>query len=277
MPLSHFSTPAWSPFPSLRDQSGCSVAKSNYLRGMVWCRSIGFSYVWMTCVTILSAVGEFTGSFLGKWAISKQKNRIINVGLLPDGNLTWKVCKSAQKQKKQQNIGSWIQKASWGSKTNHYHWSTGIIRRYSPADSGLSHNLLQHTKSCMAKLLMIHDCGAKWTKYNPYTRAQKKQSTLLVGRINSEYSTLTWVPVHYFYRSFPFEELSAFYSMSDNRLSDPIARWLWIWSARLCSSKTNQTEADLIESGWKPPKIAGAVLVNQMIDRVSLMQLYKFR
>ena len=44
----------------------------------------------------------------------------------------------------------------------------------------------------------------------------------LVGRINGLYRTLSWAPVQYYYHSFPFEELSAFYRMAHVALVTPM-------------------------------------------------------
>jgi trehalose-6-phosphate synthase len=37
----------------------------------------------------------------------------------------------------------------------------------------------------------------------------------IVGRINGRFATLEWTPVHYFYRSLPFEEVVAHYAACD--------------------------------------------------------------
>ena len=42
----------------------------------------------------------------------------------------------------------------------------------------------------------------------------KEEVDLLVGRINGNFGNLTWTPIHYFYRSFALESLSAFYRMA---------------------------------------------------------------
>ncbi|HEV57038.1 MAG TPA: bifunctional alpha,alpha-trehalose-phosphate synthase (UDP-forming)/trehalose-phosphatase [Phycisphaerales bacterium] len=44
----------------------------------------------------------------------------------------------------------------------------------------------------------------------------------LVGRINGAYGTLRWTPIHYLYRSLPFEELVALYRIADVALITPL-------------------------------------------------------
>ncbi len=43
-----------------------------------------------------------------------------------------------------------------------------------------------------------------------------------ISNINGKYATLNWTPVHYFYRSFPFEELIAMYHIADIGLVTPL-------------------------------------------------------
>ena len=69
----------------------------------------------------------------------------------------------------------------------------------------------------------------------------KEEIDLLVGRINAEYSTLNWIPVHYFYRGFPFEELSAFYRMSDIALVTPLRDGMNLVCKEFVASKTDQS------------------------------------
>ncbi len=50
----------------------------------------------------------------------------------------------------------------------------------------------------------------------------KKEIEAVVGRINGKYSTLHWRPVIYQYKSVPFDELTAIYSISDVALITPL-------------------------------------------------------
>lgn len=43
----------------------------------------------------------------------------------------------------------------------------------------------------------------------------KEEIDELVGKINGRYATLNWSPIHYYYRSFPMEELIALYKLAD--------------------------------------------------------------
>src|SRR5690554_3089730 len=58
--------------------------------------------------------------------------------------------------------------------------------------------------------------------------------------MNSNLSTLDWVPIHYFYRSFPLEELIAFYSMSNVALVTPLRDGMNLVCKEYIASKTDQ-------------------------------------
>src|SRR5690606_28032910 len=85
----------------------------------------------------------------------------------------------------------------------------------------------------------------------------------LVGKINSDFSTLNWVPVHYFYRSFPFEELSAFYAMSDIALVTPLRDGMNLVCKEFVASKIDQKGVLILsEMAGASKELLDAVLVN---------------
>ena len=56
----------------------------------------------------------------------------------------------------------------------------------------------------------------------PQYKELREQIDQLVGNINAKFRTLNWAPVHYFYRSFPIEFLSALYRTADVCLVTPM-------------------------------------------------------
>ena len=91
----------------------------------------------------------------------------------------------------------------------------------------------------------------------------KEEIDTLVGRINSAYSTLNWVPVHYFYRAFPFAELSAFYHMSDIALVTPLRDGMNLVCKEFVASKTDQMGVLILsEMAGASKELQDAVLVN---------------
>jgi trehalose 6-phosphate synthase/phosphatase len=68
----------------------------------------------------------------------------------------------------------------------------------------------------------------------------KEEVDELVGRINSSFSTINWSPIQYFYRSFPLEELSAFYSRADIALVTPLRDGMNLVCKEFLASKHDQ-------------------------------------
>ncbi|EMR00932.1 bifunctional alpha,alpha-trehalose-phosphate synthase (UDP-forming)/trehalose-phosphatase [Cesiribacter andamanensis] len=61
-----------------------------------------------------------------------------------------------------------------------------------------------------------------------------------VGRINGQYGRLNWTPVHYFYRSFPLNSLSAFYRIADVALVTPMRDGMNLVAKEYVASKLDQ-------------------------------------
>src|SRR5205823_4941521 len=69
----------------------------------------------------------------------------------------------------------------------------------------------------------------------------KEEIDELVGRINAQYRTIAWNPIVYFYRSFPFEELAAFYHMADVALVTPVRDGMNLVAKEFIASKGDGT------------------------------------
>ncbi|RRO16394.1 bifunctional alpha,alpha-trehalose-phosphate synthase (UDP-forming)/trehalose-phosphatase [Flavobacteriaceae bacterium 14752] len=56
----------------------------------------------------------------------------------------------------------------------------------------------------------------------PQYQKLKRETDELVGRINGEFSTVSWTPIWYFYRTMPFKNLIDLYTSSDVALITPV-------------------------------------------------------
>ncbi len=81
----------------------------------------------------------------------------------------------------------------------------------------------------------------------------KKEIDELVGRLNGKYATIGWVPVWYLYRSLPFPELTALYSLADVALVTPLRDGMNLIAKEFVAAK-NEGPGVLILS-----EMAGAV------------------
>jgi trehalose 6-phosphate synthase/phosphatase len=98
----------------------------------------------------------------------------------------------------------------------------------------------------------------------PQYAALKEEIDELVGRINSQYSTISWNPILYFYRSFPFEELAAFYHLADVALVTPVRDGMNLVAKEFIASKTESERGVLIlsERAGAAQELSDALLIN---------------
>lgn len=232
--------------------------RKQLLEGMVGADLIGF-HTYDDMRHFLSAVGRITG-LSSESGYIQAENRIINVDSFPMGIDYDKFAKQA-KSRKTQNLVKVFRKQIGDQKMlltiDRLDYSKGIPQRIQ-----VFNQLLQQHKELHGKVSMIMIVVPSRDKVQSY-KELKEEIDLLVGRINSEYSTLNWVPVHYFYRSFPFEELSAFYSMSDIALVTPLRDGMNLVCKEFVASKTHQNGVLILsEMAGASKELQDAILVN---------------
>ncbi|QSE96206.1 bifunctional alpha,alpha-trehalose-phosphate synthase (UDP-forming)/trehalose-phosphatase [Fulvivirga lutea] len=102
----------------------------------------------------------------------------------------------------------------------------------------------------------------------------KEEVDLLVGRINGKYGTVNWTPIHYFYRSFPLEDLSAFYRMADVAMVTPMRDGMNLVCKEYVASKLDQTGVLILsEMAGASKELSDALIVNpndkhQVVDAI---------
>jgi trehalose 6-phosphate synthase/phosphatase len=94
-------------------------------------------------------------------------------------------------------------------------------------------------------------------------RRLKEEVDLLAGRINGTHGRLNWTPVHYFYRSFPLESLSAFYRMADVALVTPFRDGMNLICKEYIASKLEKTGVLILsEMAGASKELSDAILIN---------------
>ncbi len=84
-----------------------------------------------------------------------------------------------------------------------------------------------------------------------------------VGRINGKFNTLRWTPIHYFYRSLPFNTLAAVYYMADIALITPFRDGMNLIAKEYIATKTDQTGVLILsEMAGAAKELTEAILVN---------------
>lgn len=95
-------------------------------------------------------------------------------------------------------------------------YSKGIVHRLHGFDQFLENNPEYHEKVSLAMIVVPSRDNVG------YYAELKNQIDQLIGEINGKYSKLEWSPIHYYYQSFPFEELIALYNVADIALVSPL-------------------------------------------------------
>ncbi|MEJ2006139.1 MAG: bifunctional alpha,alpha-trehalose-phosphate synthase (UDP-forming)/trehalose-phosphatase, partial [Cyclobacteriaceae bacterium] len=91
----------------------------------------------------------------------------------------------------------------------------------------------------------------------------KEEVDLLVGRINGKYGSVNWTPIHYFYRSFQLQDLSAFYRMADVALVTPMRDGMNLVCKEFVASKLDQKGVLILsEMAGASKELSEAIIVN---------------
>lgn len=97
----------------------------------------------------------------------------------------------------------------------------------------------------------------------PNYQALKEQVDELVGKINSKYGRMSWTPIHYFYRSYPFTALGAFYRMCDVAVITPVRDGMNLVCKEYIASREKQDGVLILsEMAGAAKELSDAILVN---------------
>jgi len=84
-----------------------------------------------------------------------------------------------------------------------------------------------------------------------------------IGKINGAYSQPGWIPIHYFYRGFSFEELTAFYHESDIALVTPLRDGMNLVAKEFLATKAHRPGVLILsEMAGAAIELTDALLVN---------------
>ncbi|MDV7138494.1 bifunctional alpha,alpha-trehalose-phosphate synthase (UDP-forming)/trehalose-phosphatase [Maribacter sp. TH_r10] len=75
----------------------------------------------------------------------------------------------------------------------------------------------------------------------PQYQLLKKEVDELIGRINGDFSTVSWTPIWYFYRSVPFENLIDLYTSSDIAWLTPLRDGMNLVAKEYVATRTDKT------------------------------------
>ncbi|QEH44103.1 glucosylglycerol-phosphate synthase [Chitinophaga sp. XS-30] len=96
-----------------------------------------------------------------------------------------------------------------------------------------------------------------------------------IGQINGRYSRIDWVPIHFFFRSFTFEEVLAYYAISDVAWITPLRDGLNLVAKEYIAVQGQNPESEgalvLSEFAGASVEMADAILTNPY-DNKSMME-----
>ncbi|MBS1533048.1 MAG: bifunctional alpha,alpha-trehalose-phosphate synthase (UDP-forming)/trehalose-phosphatase [Bacteroidetes bacterium] len=91
----------------------------------------------------------------------------------------------------------------------------------------------------------------------------REQIDKQVGNINATHRTMEWTPIHYFYRSFPLEMLSALYTTADVCLITPMRDGMNLVSKEYIASRINNDGVLILsEMAGASKELIDALIVN---------------
>jgi trehalose 6-phosphate synthase/phosphatase len=91
----------------------------------------------------------------------------------------------------------------------------------------------------------------------------KTKTDELIGSINGQYSTINWTPIHYFYHSLIFEELTALYYIADIALVTPLRDGMNLVAKEYVATKRDQPGVLILsEMAGSAVELSNAIIIN---------------
>jgi trehalose 6-phosphate synthase/phosphatase len=105
----------------------------------------------------------------------------------------------------------------------------------------------------------------------PQYKLLKREIDELVGRINGKFSTVSWTPIWYFYRSLPFNNLIDLYTSCDVALITPIRDGMNLVAKEYVATRTDKTGVLILsEMAGAAKEMNEALLINpNSLDLIS--------
>ncbi|MCC5920174.1 MAG: bifunctional alpha,alpha-trehalose-phosphate synthase (UDP-forming)/trehalose-phosphatase [Cyclobacteriaceae bacterium] len=258
------------PFPSYEVMRMIPWRKE-LLTGMIGADLIGF-HTYDDMRHFLSGVGRIVG-LPSESGYIQADNRIINVDSFPMGIDYDKYSESAKSPATLDHIESF--KQSLGDQKlvltiDRLDYSKGIPQRIIAFEEFLERYPEYHEGASLIMIVVPSRDNV------PEYKKLKEEVDELVGRVNGHFGTLNWTPIHYFYRSFPLEELSAFYRMSDIALITPLRDGMNLVCKEFVASKIDQKGVLILsEMAGASKELSDAILVNPNDSEEMVNALYR--
>ncbi|MHC4203566.1 MAG: bifunctional alpha,alpha-trehalose-phosphate synthase (UDP-forming)/trehalose-phosphatase [Planctomycetota bacterium] len=148
-------------------------------------------------------------------------------------------------------------------------YSKGIIERLEAFDLFLSEN-----PQYRGTVTLIIVAVPTRTGVEDYKELRSRLEQL-VGRINGEYGTMSYIPVWYLYRSLPFTELTALYNVSDVALITPLRDGMNLIAKEFIAAKADKPGVLVISEMTGAARELGEALVVNSCNKAAIVEAIK--
>lgn len=135
-------------------------------------------------------------------------------------------------------------------------YSKGILHRLQGFSQFLEHHPEYHEKVSLVMVVV-----PSRDKVGIYAGLKTKIDQT-ISEINGRYSKLGWTPIHYFYRSFSFEELIAMYDIAEIALVTPLRDGMNLVAKEYLATKNNNGILILSEMAGAAIELQDAIIIN---------------
>jgi len=162
----------------------------------------------------------------------------------------------------QKEIQDWKHKAAAGEKkiilsVDRLDYTKGIPQRLQGFETFMERHPQWHNR-----FVYIMLCVPSRTRVKRYSQLREEVDRL-VGRINGRFGHVDWMPIHYMYRSLPFEKLMPLYAVADVALVTPLRDGMNLVAKEFVASRVNQKGVLVLsETAGAASELAEATQVN---------------
>jgi trehalose 6-phosphate synthase/phosphatase len=234
--------------------------REEILRGILGADLIGFhTFGYMR--HFLSSVYRLTGKEQNFGKVTMNSNRTVNVDVFPMGINYEKYARGAPTETPStevQFIQDYGERRKLIISIDRLDYSKGIPQRIEAFGKFLEKNKKYHGEVTL--ILVVVPSRSNVEQYSKL----KDRIDTAVGRLNGRFGTFHWIPIRYYYRSFPFESLSAMYKSSHIAMITPVRDGMNLVAKEFVASRDESKSGVLIlsEMAGAAEELFEALLIN---------------
>lgn len=188
------------------------------------------------------------------------KNHYVHAGIFPMGINYNRFYRASEQKNVRRHIDEF--KRQYGHtkvilSVDRLDYSKGILHRVKAFGQFLEE--YPNFRKKVTLVLIVAPSRASVEKYQDL----KMEIDKTIGNINGKFSDVDWIPVHYFYRSFDFEQLAALYYISDVALITPLRDGMNLIAKEYVATKKNTIGVLVLsEMAGSSLELKDAIIIN---------------